>query len=170
MDLKARIRTIPDFPKPGINFIDITTLLGDGEAWRYCISQLAEIYRDAGVEVIVGPEARGFLVGAALAYELGVGFAPVRKQGKLPWKTRQSTYQLEYGQDTIEIHLDAVKPGQRVLVVDDLLATGGTVKAAMDLVRQLGGEVMGAAFLVELTFLGGRQALAPTEVHSLIQY
>lgn len=169
-DLKSKIRIIEGFPKAGISFKDITTLLQDGQAWREAIKTLADRYRDKRIDLVVGPEARGFIVGSALAYELGVGFVPVRKKGKLPSQTISSSYQLEYGHDTVEIHADAVQRGQRVLVVDDLLATGGTIKASIDLVKRLGGEIAGVAFLIELTALGGRKALAEYDVQSLIEY
>lgn len=169
-DLKSKIRIIEGFPKPGISFKDITTLLQDGQAWREAIKALADRYRDKGIDLVVGPEARGFIVGSALAYELGVGFVPVRKKGKLPGQTISSSYQLEYGHDTVEIHADAIQRGQRVLVVDDLLATGGTIKASIDLVKRLGAEIVGVAFLIELTDLGGRKALAEYDVQSLIEY
>ncbi len=170
VDLKSKIREIPDFPKPGIRFCDITTLLRDGRAWRQAVKALADAYRERGVEMVVGPEARGFIVGATVAYELGVGFVPVRKPGKLPARTLRGEYLLEYGKDALEIHLDALEGCRRVLVVDDLLATGGTVRATVDLVRQLGVEVAGVAFLIELTYLGGRESLKDCEVTSLIQF
>lgn len=171
MDLKATIREIPDFPKPGIIFKDITPLLADPEAWRHAVYALTE--RASGfrpVDLVIGPEARGFIVGPTLAYTLGVGFVPVRKRGKLPARTLQGSYKLEYGEDVLEIHADAVRPGQRVLIVDDVLATGGTVLATLELVRQLQGEVAGALFLVELTFLEGRAKLRPYRVESVVQY
>jgi adenine phosphoribosyltransferase len=169
LDLKALIRDIPDFPKAGIVFRDITPLLANGPAWRESVDRLAEHYRDR-VDVILGVESRGFLVGSAVAYALGCGMVVVRKPGKLPAATFSASYALEYGTDSLEIHQDAFISGSRVLLVDDLLATGGTAEAALTLVRQLGGQVVGAAFLIELTFLGGRQRLAPCEVLSLIQY
>jgi len=170
MSLKEMIRVIPDFPKPGINFIDITTLLKDGAAMKDAFDQMEEMLKGLEVDVLVGPEARGFLIGAPLAYKLGAGFVPVRKSGKLPGEVIQASYELEYGNDTLQIHKDAIKPGDRVLVVDDLLATGGTVWSTADLVRQLGGEIVGFAFLIELSFLKGRDKLAGYPVHSLIQY
>lgn len=170
MDLKAKIREIPDFPKPGINFIDITTLLKDGQAMKYAFDQMAAMVKDFNVDLVVGPEARGFLVGSPLAYLLGAGFVPVRKSGKLPGEVIEATYELEYGHDTLQIHRDAITPGARVLVVDDLLATGGTVWSTADLVRQLGGEIIGFAFLIELTFLGGRDKLSGYPVYSLLEY
>jgi adenine phosphoribosyltransferase len=169
-DLKSKVRIIEGFPKAGISFKDITTLLQDGPAWHEAIQSLAAGWRDKQVDLVVGPEARGFLVGSALAYELGAGFVPIRKKGKLPAATIASSYQLEYGNDTVEIHADAIKPGQRVLVVDDLLATGGTIKASIDLIKRLGADIVGCAFLIELTELNGRSALADYEVQTLIQY
>ncbi|MCL6581050.1 MAG: adenine phosphoribosyltransferase [Firmicutes bacterium] len=169
-DLKAMIREIPDWPKPGISFKDITTVLRDGAAWHSAISQLAELCRPFRPEVIVAPEARGFIIGSALAYALGAGCVPVRKRGKLPWETVRGEYLLEYGADVLEIHRDAVRPGARVLVVDDVLATGGTLAATIDLVEQIGGTVVGAALLIELTYLPGREKLSKYPVVSLIQY
>lgn len=169
-DLKAMIREIPDWPKPGISFKDITTLLRDGSAWHSAISQLAELCRPFRPEVVVAPEARGFIIGSALAYALGAGCVPVRKRGKLPWETVRGEYLLEYGADVLEIHRDAVRPGARVLVVDDVLATGGTLAATIDLVEQIGGTVVGAALLIELTYLAGREKLSRYPVVSLIQY
>lgn len=170
MDLKSKIRVIEDYPQKGISFKDITTLFQDGEAFSYAIDQLAKIFADAEIDVIVGPEARGFLVGAPLAYKLGVGFVPVRKKGKLPNQVISYTYDLEYGQDTLEIHADAIKPGQKVLIADDLLATGGTISAAVELIKKLGGEVVGLAFLIELSFLEGRKKLLDYQAHSLVKY
>jgi adenine phosphoribosyltransferase len=169
MHLKEKIREIPDFPVPGILFKDITTLLKDGPAFREAIDALAELVKELEIDVVVGPEARGFIVGAPLAYKLGVGFVPVRKTGKLPAETLQASYQLEYGNDSLEIHRDAISPGMKVLVVDDLLATGGTIASTVDLVTQLGGQVTGVAFLIELTFLDGKGKLAGLPVFSLIQ-
>ena len=170
-DLVSKIRAIPDFPVQGIIFRDITTLLQDPVAFRSAIDQLCEQVRDLGVEVVVGMESRGFIFAAPLAYLLGVGFAPVRKLGKLPGETLSVEYELEYGTNTLEIHSDAITPGQRVLIVDDLLATGGTVAATVDLVRQLGGVVVASAFLIELDDLGGRSQLdADQRVISLIRY
>lgn len=169
-DLKLRIRDIPDFPKAGILFRDITPLLANGEGFREAIRLLADRYRDQRIDLVVGVEARGFVVASAMAYALGVGLVPVRKPGKLPYKTHRSTYALEYGTDALEIHQDAIAAGQRVLVADDLLATGGTVSATVDLVRRLGGEVVGLAFLIELTGLGGRDRLQAHPIFSLIQY
>jgi adenine phosphoribosyltransferase len=169
-DLKQRIREIPDFPKAGILFRDITPLLSDGQAFRQAIDFIGGRYLDRKIDIVVGVEARGFIMGSALAYKLGAGNALVRKQGKLPFKTNRSTYALEYGTDTLEIHQDAIRPGQRVVLADDLLATGGTISAAADLVRQLGGEIVEAAFLIELTALNGRERLKGLPVFSLIQY
>lgn len=169
-ELKQRIREIPDFPKAGILFRDITPLLSDGRAFRHAIDYLGERYVHREVDIVVGVEARGFIMGAALAYKLGAGNAIVRKPGKLPFKTNRTTYALEYGTDTLEIHQDAITPGQRVVLADDLLATGGTISAAADLVRQLGGEIVELAFLIELTDLKGRDRLKGLPVFSLIQY
>ncbi len=170
VDLEARIRNIPDFPKPGIQFKDITPLLKDGPAFKEAIDRLAQKVSGWEATVIVGPEARGFVVGSAMAYHLGLGIIPVRKPGKLPYQTVQHTYDLEYGQDTLQIHSDALGPGDRVLIVDDLLATGGTVGATMALVRKLGAEVAGAAFFIELAFLEGRRKLGDIRVEALISY
>lgn len=170
MDFKSLVRTIEDFPKPGISFKDITTLLSNPEAFRAAIDQMAEPFLDKGIEVVTGPEARGYIFASALAYRLGASFVPIRKPGKLPYKTRKVTYSLEYGTDTLECHEDAITPGQRVLVVDDLLATGGTIRATVDLVESLGGNVVGVSFLIELAFLEGRKKLQNYDVHSLITY
>lgn len=170
MELKEKIRIIEGFPKKGISFKDITTLLKDGEAFKYTIDKMVEFAKDKNIDVIVGPEARGFVLGASIAYALGIGFVPVRKPGKLPADTLKFTYNLEYGSDSLEIHKDAIKPGQRVLIVDDLLATGGTISAVAKLVEQLGGEVAGISFIIELTGLNGREKLEGYEVNSIIQY
>jgi adenine phosphoribosyltransferase len=167
MDLKAKLRVVPF---KGVDFVDITTLLQDGPAFREAVDRLVGKFAGQNIELIAGPESRGFVVGAPAAYALGAGFVPVRKPGKLPAKTVSREYSLEYGQDSLEIHADAVRPGQRVLIVDDLLATGGTAAATAKLVEDLGGVVIGLAFLVELTFLKGRSALPGYEVVSLIQY
>ncbi len=159
MDFKQHIRAIPDFPKPGILFYDISTLLAHPQAWRAMIEQLAEAIRPYRPELLVGIESRGFLVAAPLAFALGGGFAMVRKKGKLPGRTVRYSYDLEYGTDTIEIQEDAIAPGQRVVVLDDLLATGGTMRAAVELVRQRGGKVAAAACIIELAFLQGREKL-----------
>jgi len=157
MDLKSKIRRIPEFK--GVVFWDITTLLRDKNAFGECIGKLAEHYRDKYIDVVVSSEARGFIIGGALAYELGAGFVPVRKKGKLPSKVVSLTYQKEYEADTIEMHEDAIKPGQNVLLIDDLLATGGTIKANAELVEKLGGKIVGIGFLIELGYLRGREAL-----------
>ena len=169
-DLKALIREVPDFPKPGILFYDITTLLKDKQGFRGIIDGLKSHYRKAQVDVVLGIEARGFIFAPALAYALGAGFVPVRKPGKLPAETVHVTYDLEYGTDTLEMHKDAIGNGARVLIVDDLLATGGTASAAARMVREAGGTVAGLGFVVELTFLNGRQKLAGHDVFSLLQY
>ena len=169
-ELKKLIREVPDYPKPGILFYDLTTLLQDKRGFHSLIDHLCEKFVGKPIDVVAGIEARGFIFAPALAYRLGAGFVPVRKANKLPWKTQQVTYQLEYGTDKLEIHQDAVKHGEHVLVCDDLLATGGTAAAAVKLIRGLGAEVAGAAFAVELSFLNGREKLAGTEVFSLIQY
>ena len=169
-DLKSLIREIPDYPKPGILFYDLTTLLQDGKGFHSLVEQLCDHYRNQEIDIVAGIEARGFIFAPALAFRLGAGFVPVRKPKKLPWKTTAVTYQLEYGSDQLEIHQDAVKKGQRVLLCDDLLATGGTAAAAIQLVRQSGGEVIGAAFAVELNFLHGRQKLPGVDVFSLLKY
>ena len=169
-DLRAKIRDIKDFPTEGILFKDITTLLKDGPAWRYVVDHLASRYQPLGVDVVVGVESRGFIFAAPLADRLGAGFVPVRKLGKLPAETIEVEYDLEYGTATLEIHRDAISPGQRVLVVDDLLATGGTVLGTIELVRRLGGEIAGLSFMVELTSLGGRDKLGEFSIHTLIAY
>ena len=169
-DLKRRIREIPDFPKPGILFRDITPLLADGRAFCQAIDLIGERYQDKMIDVVVGVEARGFIMGSALAYKLRAGNILIRKPGKLPFRTHRTTYALEYGADTLEIHQDAFRPGQRVLIADDLLATGGTISAAVDLVKQLGGEIVELAFLIELTALKGRDKLEGYSVFSLLQY
>ncbi len=169
-DLKARIRVIEDWPKPGVSFKDITTLLQDGEAWRSAISQFADLCRPVKADILVAPEARGFIIGSALAYELGIGLVPVRKKGKLPAETLRGEYLLEYGSDVLEIHRDAIRPGQRALVIDDVLATGGTISATIDLVKQLGGVVAGVGFLIELTYIPGREKLSEYNVLSLVKY
>jgi adenine phosphoribosyltransferase len=170
MDLKQHIRHVPDFPKPGILFYDITTLLRDPAGFSATIDGLAGPYLSRRIDVVVGIESRGFILGAAVAQRLGVGFVPVRKPGKLPSKAFKETYALEYGTDALEVHEDAVTPGQRVLVVDDVLATGGTAVAAANLVRRLGGELHSLAFLIELSFLKGRTKLAGQDVYSVLQY
>ena len=168
--LKAKIRHVPDFPKPGILFYDITTLLRDAVALRQVLDGLTEPFLDQQVDLVVGIESRGFILGAAVADRLRTGFVPIRKPGKLPSRTIQQSYDLEYGSDTLEIHDDAIEPGQRVLIVDDLLATGGTARAALDLVKKTGGEVVGLAFLVELQFLNGRARLGGAPLFVALQY
>jgi adenine phosphoribosyltransferase len=170
MELETYIRHIPGFPKEGILFHDITPLLLDGEALRYSVDRLAEFARQRKVDLVMGAEARGFIVGAALAYALGVGFATARKPGKLPWAVSRCEYDLEYGTDALEIHADAIKPGQRVLIHDDLLATGGTAAANIQLVQDAGGVVAGLAFLIELTELKGRERIQGFDVFSLLKY
>src|SRR4051794_1487347 len=170
LDLASRIRDIPDFPKPGILYKDITPLLLDGGALRQAVGDLADWARPRGVDYVVAAEARGFILGAALAIELGAGFVPARKPGKLPAETISADYILEYGVDSLEMHSDALAHGARVLIHDDLLATGGTARALADLVQGVGAEVMGCAFLVELGFLGGRERLAGYDVHALISF
>jgi len=169
-DLKKLIREIPDYPKPGILFYDITTLLRDQRGFHTLVDRLCEHYDGKKVDVVAGIEARGFIFAPALAYRLGAGFVPVRKPKKLPWKTASVTYQLEYGSDQLQIHEDGVRRGQSVLICDDLLATGGTAAAAVNLVRQLGGDVIGAAFALELNFLHGRAKLPGVDVFSLLKY
>ena len=169
-DLRATIRDIPDFPKPGIVFKDIMPLLADAEALRSAVEQLAEWAEPRKIDYVVGAEARGFILGSALAYRLGCGFVAARKPGKLPYLTVGAKYALEYGFDALEMHVDAVPKGARVLVHDDSLATGGTARAKIHLIEQLGAEVVGLAFVVELSFLGGRDKLYPYPVHSLVTY
>lgn len=170
MDLGKYIRTIEGFPKEGISFKDVTTLLKEGDAFKYAVKSIADQLRDLNVDLIVGPEARGFIFGAPVAYELGVGFVPVRKPGKLPAETARYEYELEYGKDALEIHKDAIKKGARIALVDDLLATGGTILSAVKLVEQLGGEVVHIGFLIELEFLNGRDNLKGYNISSIIKY
>lgn len=170
MDFKDYIRVIPDFPQPGISFKDITTLLKQGEVYRSAIDELKKMVEHLQIDVIAGPEARGFVVGAPLAYALGVGFTPIRKSGKLPYKTIQADYALEYGKDQLAMHADAIEEGQNVLIADDLLATGGTIATSVNLVRQLGGNVVGTAFMIELMDLNGRDKLQGIDVFTLMQY
>src|SRR5882757_6703296 len=170
LDIKRYIRDIPDFPKPGIVFKDITPLLLDARAYDRAVAALAEYARPLDVDVVLAAEARGFIFGGALARELGAGFAPARKPGKLPSETISAEYVLEYGIDVLELHADALAGGTRVLVHDDLLATGGTTKAKIELVEQLGANVVGCAYVIELAFLGGREALAGYDVHALVAY
>ena len=169
-ELRAKIRDIKDFPTEGILFKDITTLLRDGPAWAAVIDHLAARYHTSRVDLVVGVESRGFIFGGALAHQLKAGFVPVRKRGKLPARTIEEEYELEYGRDVLAIHEDAVRPGQRVLIVDDLLATGGTMAATLRLVERLGGSVVGTAFLIELAFLKGRDRLTGHRIDSLIVY
>jgi adenine phosphoribosyltransferase len=170
VDLRTYVRDIPDFPRPGIVFKDITPLLLHPEALDAAVARLVQVHRDVGVEIVVAAEARGFILGGAIARALGAGFVPARKPGKLPHETVSAEYTLEYGLDGLEVHADALSGGARVLVHDDLLATGGTAEALCDLVVRLGAQIVGCAFLVELGFLGGRERLAPHPVHSLITY
>jgi adenine phosphoribosyltransferase len=169
-DLRSKIRDVPDFPKEGIVFKDLMPLIADAAAFRSCIDLLAAWARPRKPAVILGAEARGFIFGGALAYTLDCGFVPARKPGKLPWTTVEATYELEYGSDTLQMHADALQPGARVIVLDDVLATGGTAAAKIDLVEQLGAVVVGALFVVELEFLHGRDRIAGHDVHSLITY
>ena len=169
-DLKAKIRHVPDFPKAGILFYDITTLLKDAAGLRAAIDSLSMPFKDQRVDLVVGIESRGFIFGAAVADRIGAGFSPVRKPGKLPSACVRTTYDLEYGSDTLEMHEDAVSPGQRVLIVDDLLATGGTARATTDMVKRLGGQVHALAFLIELVALNGRARLEGEAVHSVLKY
>jgi adenine phosphoribosyltransferase len=170
VDLKKLIREVPDYPKPGIRFYDLTTLLKDPQGFHTLIDRLCDHFRDHTIDIVAGIEARGFIFAPALAYRLGAGFVPVRKAKKLPGKTAAISYALEYGTDTLEIHEDAIKPGQRVIICDDLLATGGTAAATAKLIQKLGGTIEGTAFAVELTFLNGRAKLPGLDVFSLIQY
>ncbi len=169
-DLKKMIREVPDFPKPGINFYDISTLLQNGTAFRAAVDQMAEQFKDQPIDALAGIEARGFVLAASMAYHMQLGLIMVRKYGKLPWKTESEAFELEYGRAQLEIHRDAVTPGQRVLVVDDLLATGGTSAATGRLIERLGGRLEGYAFLVELGFLGGRGRLGDGRIFSLLHY
>ncbi len=168
--IRKAIRDIPDFPKKGILFRDITPLLKDPHALKLCVKHIADLFRGAGVDAVVGAESRGFIFAVPIALELDVGFVPVRKPGKLPHETVSASYELEYGTDTLQIHKDAISPGQKVLMVDDLLATGGTMAACCRLVRELGGTVAGCAFVIELAFLGGRKKLDGHPVTSLVTY
>lgn len=170
MDLKEKIRIIEDFPKPGISFKDISTVIADGEALRYSIDAIVKHLEDKKIDLVVGPEARGFIYGVPVAYAMGIGFVPVRKPGKLPGETVSVKYDLEYGSDELQIHKDAIKKGQRVAIVDDLLATGGTIEAVAKLVEIAGGEVVTLDFAIELTELNGRGKLGGYEVMSLVQY
>ncbi len=169
-ELRRLIREIPDFPKPGILFYDITTLLKDSQGLKLAVNRMSEALANQPIDVVIGVEARGFIFAPPLAYQLGAGFVPVRKPKKLPGEVERISYDLEYGSDTLEIHRDAIQPGQRVVIADDLLATGGTAAATAALVEKLGGEVVGLTFLVELTFLGGREKLARYPITSLLTY
>ncbi len=170
MELKDHIRTIPDFPIEGVNFIDITTLLKEPAAFREAVDELVAAFQDDEIHHVVAAEARGFILGGALAYKLDAGFIPIRKPGKLPARTVEQTYELEYGSDTLCMHRDAIEPGDKVLVLDDLLATGGTVNACCELVEGLGGVIVACAFMVELSFLNGRSRLKDRRIVSLVQY
>ena len=170
LDLTTFIRDVPDFPSDGILFKDVMPLLADPAAFRESIDRLAAWAGPRAPDVILGAEARGFIFGGALAYALGCGFVTARKPGKLPWTTVEASYELEYGTDALQVHIDAIEPGARVIVLDDVLATGGTARAKIDLVNQLGGQVVGALFLIELSFLHGRDRIAGTDVHALIDY
>lgn len=170
MNIKEKIRIIEGFPRAGISFKDITTLVHDKEAFKFTIDEMIKDLKEKDIDIIVGPEARGFIVGAPIAYGLGIGFVPIRKCGKLPADTIKIEYELEYGTDILEIHKDAIKPGQRVAIVDDLLATGGTILSVAKLVEELGGEIVSINFIIELTDLNGRQKLSDYNVNSLIQY
>lgn len=169
-DLDAAIRDVPDFPKPGILFKDITPVLGDGKLFRTSLELLAATAGDQKIDKVVGIDARGFIFAAGVAHILGAGFVPVRKQGKLPWTTRQMAYTLEYGEDMVEIHEDAIKPGEKILLVDDLLATGGTAAAAIKLLKALDADIVSVSFLIELSALGGRNVLSNSNIHSLLTY
>jgi adenine phosphoribosyltransferase len=170
MDLRDYIASVPDYPEEGVTFRDISPLMADGEAYQYATQQIVDYAKDKDVEMIVGPEARGFIVGCPVAYSMGVGFAPARKKGKLPRETIEVNYGLEYGEDTLQLHKDAIKPGQKVLVVDDLLATGGTLAATIELIEKLGGEVVGTAFLIELEDLKGRDKIEGYDIFTVLQY
>ncbi|WP_409341616.1 adenine phosphoribosyltransferase [Paenibacillus sp. MBLB4367] len=170
MNFKDYIRVVPDFPQPGIRFKDITTLLKDGKAYSAAIEALRVMVKEKEIDLIAGPEARGFVVGAPLALALGVGFVPIRKSGKLPGDCIEASYSLEYGKDKLAMHRDAIQPGQKVLIADDLLATGGTISTTINLIEQLGGDIVGAAFLIELSYLNGREKLNGIDVVSLVTY
>lgn len=170
MDLKEKIRVIEGFPKEGISFKDVTTILQDSEAYKYTVDKIVEKLKDKKVDLVVGPEARGFLFGAPVAYALGVGFIPVRKKGKLPYDTISMNYDLEYGSDELEIHKDAINPGQKIAIVDDLLATGGTISSVAKLVEQVSGEIVSINFVMELTDLNGREKLKKYDINSLVEY
>jgi adenine phosphoribosyltransferase len=170
VDLKAKIREVPDWPQPGVGFKDVTPLLADPDALKQTVGELADWAREQQPDLILGAEARGFILGAAIANEIGCGFVPARRPGKLPPETISATYQLEYGTNALELHPDLIPAGSRVMIHDDVLATGGTVEAIGGLVEQLGGEVCGVCFIIELTFLGGRERLSRYDLHALITY
>lgn len=170
MDLKQYVTIVEDWPKPGIRFKDISTIMDNGEAYKYATDQIVEYAKEKNIDMIVGPEARGFIIGCPVAYAMGKGFAPVRKEGKLPREVIRAEYDLEYGTNVLTMHKDAIKPGQRVLICDDLLATGGTVEATIKLIEQMGGIVVGCAFLIELTYLDGREKLKGYDICTLMQY
>jgi len=170
VDLRSKIREVPDFPTPGVGFKDITPLLADAEALRQVVGDLGSWVKTKNADLVLGAEARGFILGAAIAADAGIGFVPARRPGKLPPETVSASYVLEYGENSLELHPDLIPAGSQVVIHDDVLATGGTVEAICKLVRQLGGEVVGACFIIELTFLGGRERLAGTDLHALIAY
>lgn len=170
MDLSKYIASVPNYPEEGVIFRDISPLMADGEAYEYATNKIVEYAKSKNAEVIIGPEARGFIVGCPVAYSMGIGFAPARKKGKLPREVIEVNYGLEYGEDTLQVHADAIKPGQRVLVVDDLLATGGTIAATIELIEKLGGIVVGTAFLIELCDLKGRDKITDYDIFTLLQY
>ncbi len=170
MDLKSKFRHVMDFPKEGIDFIDITTVLQDKDALKYAMDALISKVKEVECDMIVGPESRGFIFGASIAYALHKGFVPIRKQGKLPYQTIEAAYELEYGKDTLEMHVDAIKPGQKVVIVDDLLATGGTTRSNIELVEKVGGAVTGIIYLIELEFLKGREKLQGYNVASIVKF
>jgi adenine phosphoribosyltransferase len=170
LNFKEYIRVVEDFPQPGIRFKDITTLLQNGEVYREAINTLREQLSDLKIDMVAGPEARGFVIGAPLAYALGTGFVPIRKSGKLPYRSIEADYSLEYGKDKLAVHEDAIQPGQNVLIADDLLATGGTISACVELIERLGGRVVAASFLIELSYLHGREKLKDIPIHTLVTY
>lgn len=170
MDLREKIRVIENFPKEGISFKDVTTILNDNEALKYTVDAIAEYLKDKNIDIVVGPEARGFLFGTPVAYAIGAGFVPVRKKGKLPYEAISSSYDLEYGSDVLEMHKDAIKKGQRVAIVDDLLATGGTMGSVIKMIEELGGEVVSVDFVIELTELKGREKIGNYDIMSLVEY
>lgn len=170
MNYREHIRVIENFPQPGISFKDITTLLQNGPVYRSAIQELKEMLRGKAIDLVAGPEARGFVIGAPLAYALGVGFVPIRKSGKLPGESIEADYALEYGKDKLAMHRDAIHPGQKVLIADDLLATGGTIATCVNLINQLGGNIVGASFLIELEHLNGRSKMPGIDIHTLVTY